>query len=364
MPGPTFYIVAGEASGYLHGSSLMHAIHTLEPEVRFQGHGGDKMVMEGLHLDQHIQHLAMMGFSEVFRRIPFMMKIMHSTLDNIRAGNFDRVILIDYPGFNLRLAKKISRLGIPVTYFILPQVWAWKENRVNILAEHTDQRLSIFPFEAAWFRDHQVDVSFIGHPFVDIELPEKSESSTPRLILLPGSRQQEVNRHWPVFLETAKRLQRENSDLFVHVVRAPGVTLDPLPGGFHVSSGNALTELRQATAALVASGTASLEAAIADCPAVVCYRLSSFSWMLARSLVRVRFASIVNLIAEELILPEFLQGSMKPDNLVPALRPLLSDTPEREHVLTGYEKVRERLGEPGVYDRAADEILNKLKTAS
>ncbi len=364
MPGLSFFIVAGEASGDLHGSLLMRSIRKTAPDARFKGHGGDRMVMEGLELDQHISQLSVMGFSEVIRKLPFMLGVMKSTLDTLATESFDRVILIDYPGFNLRLAKKLMPLNIPVTYFILPQVWAWKENRIRILADATDQLLSIFPFEEPWFQQRGLEVQFVGHPFADLNLSPMDRPSRPQLTLLPGSRQQEIDRHWPIFIQTAKELQQRMPDLSVHVVKFPGVTYDPLPDTFQYSTGNTLTVLKQSTAALVASGTATLEAAMADCPAIVCYRLSAFSWFLARTLVHVNHASIVNLIANDTVVPEYLQYDMTPEALVPALTTLLQDTAERRATLDGYRQVREALGEPGVYDRAAQAILTRMRESA
>ncbi|NOZ74828.1 MAG: lipid-A-disaccharide synthase [FCB group bacterium] len=361
MPAPSFFIVAGEASGDLHGSRLMRSLRALLPEARFRGHGGDRMVLEGLDLDRHIDQLSVMGFSEVIRKLPFMIEVMKSTVESLASIDFDRLILIDYPGFNLRLAKKVQNLKLPITYFILPQVWAWKENRIHTLVETTDQRLSIFPFEQSWFQDRGVDVDFVGHPFADLELPQQPAVLSPQLILLPGSRQQEIDRHWKTFVQTAELLRRQNEQLSIHVVRFPGVTLDPLPDWIRISTGNTLAILQQSTAALVASGTASLEAAVADCPAVVCYRLSSLSWFLARNLVKVKYASMVNLIADEPVVPEFLQNEMVPDALAKTLAPLLAESAERKAILNGYQRVRSALGKPGVYDRAAQAIVSRMR---
>lgn len=360
MSHPSFFIVAGEASGDLHGARLMRSLRDQVPGARFRGHGGDRMVGEGLELDQHINQLSIMGFSEVIRKLSFMQEVMKTTVDTLTSNQFDRVILIDYPGFNLRLAKKISALNLPVTYFILPQVWAWKENRLRTLASATDQRLSIFPFEQSWFQERGVAVDYVGHPFADLAPVKIVTDHPPLLTLLPGSRQQEIDRHWKIFVRTAEILRRQNEHLAIHVVRFPGLVLDPLPSYFHISSENTLDVLRGSTAALVASGTASLEAAVADCPAVVCYRLSGPSWFLAQKLVTVKFASMVNLIADEAIVPEFLQYDMEPEKLAAALTPLLEDSGERRAIQAGYRRVRSALGKPGVYDRAARAIVARM----
>ncbi|RMF09438.1 MAG: lipid-A-disaccharide synthase [Candidatus Neomarinimicrobiota bacterium] len=356
MADPTFFLVAGESSGDLHGAALMHAIRQECPGAKFYGHGGDRMVVEGLHLLTHINQLAVMGFSEVLRRLTFFRNLLAETVTWLREHTVDRVILIDYPGFNLRLARHVADLSLPVTYFILPQVWAWKENRLRILRQFTDQRIAIFPFEPDWFAARETPVEYVGHPFAE-HLQETPSSRRPRqLALLPGSRRQEIDRHWPLFCETVRVIRQSHPDLEAVAVQAPGLTL-PAEPGIEIQTSSALDVLRRSRAALVSSGTVSLEAAVADCPAVVCYRLSTLSWLLARFLVRVQYASIVNLIAGSAILPEFLQYDMVPRLMARQLISFLEDTPERRAVLDGYERVRQALGEPGIYQRAARLIL-------
>ncbi|MFQ6605026.1 MAG: lipid-A-disaccharide synthase [Fidelibacterota bacterium] len=367
----SLYFVAGEASGDLHGARLMAALWARLPRVTFHGHGGDKMKAAGLELQYHSDDLSLMGFTEVIKHLPFMMKVMGETVNAIAELQPDRIILIDYPGFNLRLLKRIAALNIPVTYFILPQVWAWKEKRLEILKTHVDQAISIFPFEPAWFRERGLVTDYVGHPLVDREITGEQiqafltrhelDSRKPILVLLPGSRQQEVDRHWPVFINTAQELMRRRPDLQCVVGQAPGVELPLLPPTIRREITDIPAAIHQATAALAASGTVTLEAALLDTPVVVCYRLSPLSWWLAKRLVRVPYASMVNLIGNKDIVPEFLQASMKEDNLVAALEPLLTgESRDRKMMLADFETVRRALGMPGVYDRIADTIARRL----
>lgn len=371
LPTKTLFFSAGESSGDLHGARLIRALREQRPDLQFVGHGGDRMQVENMTLIEHTNDLAIMGFAEVIKHLPYMLKVMGKTLEVIEKERPQRVILIDYPGFNLRLAKQVHRMGIPVTYFILPQVWAWKENRVKTLHKTVDQALCIFPFEQDWFEEHGVPANYVGHPFSEPEKPALSRDEfcakhdlnpdAPVLTLLPGSRQQEIDRHWPVYLETVNRLRREIPELQVIVGQAPAVKLDPVPDDFVVERDSVRLTLLYGTAALVASGTATLEAAVNDIPMVVCYKLSPVSWWLARRMTHVPFASMVNLIAKRQVVPEYLQSAMKPAALARALKPLLATTSERKTMLTGLEEVRRTLGIPGVYERAAEAILSAIE---
>ena len=366
-----FFLVAGEPSGDLHGGNLIHSIKNIEPNSSFMGHGGNTMRDAGMNIIEHSDNLAIMGFLEVVKHLPRMIKIMGETVKTISRAKPDRIILIDYPGFNLKLAKNIFRLGIPITYFILPQAWAWKEKRVETMKAVLDQTLSIFPFEEEWYNSKGLPTTYVGHPFTEYQHVDESSKSFyqrhkltiehPILVLLPGSRQQEVDRHWPVFLKTVSVLRGFIPDLQIIVGKAPNVKLLNVPDNFRVEQ-NARKAMIVGTAALVSSGTATLECAVEGTPMIVCYKLSSISWLIAKSMTNVNYSSMVNLIANEKIVPEFLQNEMKPENIVTALTPLLdTKSKKRETMLKGFDKVRKSLGIPGVYDRAAEAIITKTK---
>ena len=364
----TFFIIAGEESGDIHGSRLILAIKKKYSDCKFIGHGGNKMVEQGLKILEHINNLSMVGFSEVIKHLPYMKRVMAQTIKIIKEINPSRIILIDYPGFNLRLIKRISSLNIPITYFILPQVWAWKESRIKVLRDFVDQSLSIFPFEQGWFKHRGVNVRFVGHPFAELDPPKISRDNffrkhklfpdKPLLVLLPGSRQQEIDQHWKIFLITVQLLRLSTPELQVVVSKAPSVTLSPLPDHIYVEE-NTITALHYGNVALIASGTATLEAAVMNIPMVVCYRMSFFSWFLIKKLSKVSFASIVNLIGKKEIVPEFLQNEMTSENLYKALRLLLNDSEKINSMYTGFSKVRKALGKPGAYIRSAEAILKE-----
>ena len=364
----SFFVIAGEESGDIHGSGLITAMNKIYPTCQFVGHGGNKMAAQGVHILEHIDNLSMVGFSEVIKHLPYMKRVMTQTIKKITEISPTRIILIDYPGFNLRLIKKISSCGIPITYFILPQVWAWKENRVRIIHDFVDQSLSIFPFEPGWFKERGVRAHYVGHPFSESSPPKISrrdyfknhnlDPKNPLLVLMPGSRQQEVDRHWNILLETTKILSSSIPNLQVIVGKAPPVTLPSKPENFCIEH-DSNAALHFGSAAIIASGTATLEAAVADIPFIVCYRMSSFSWYLIKWLSKLSYASMVNLISNKEVVPEFLHNRMTPNNLSKAILPLIIDPSERKSMCNDFEQVRKLLGEPGVYDRLAKEILRK-----
>ena len=366
----TIFIVAGEPSGDIHGAKLISAIKKVQPNISFIGHGGNQMAVAGGTIIEHIDRLAIMGFSEVIQHMPRMIRIMRETITAIKRIKPDGIILIDYPGFNLRLAKKIRKQNIPISYFILPQAWAWKEKRVEIMKTTLDQAFSIFPFEKEWFESRGLPTKFIGHPFVERKPVKENRDSflkrhsldpdNPIITLLPGSRQQEVNQHWPIFLKTFDQLHKKVPLLQVVVGKAPNITLKPLPDYINVEV-DARLAMAYGTVAITSSGTATLECALEGIPSVVCYRLSFYSWVILKLLANVPHVSMVNLIADKRVVPELIQYNMTPDNIVNNIMPLFGDqSPEKKNILTGYENVRQSLGNPGVYERAAKAIIKRL----
>ena len=364
-----YFIIAGEPSGDLHGSKLIRAIKNLHPNSSFMGHGGNKMKNEGMRIIEHIDDLSIMGFTEVLRHLPRLIKVMDATLNAISQSNPDRIILIDYPGFNLRLAKKLSSFDIPITYFILPQVWAWKEKRVKKMKKLIDQTISIFPFEKDWFASRGLNVEYFGHPFMDIEHMDETTKSfykrhsldlnSPILTLLPGSRQQEIDRHWPIFLETVNLLREQYLNLQVVVGKASNIDLDNCPSDFKIER-DAKKAMLVGTVGLVSSGTATLECAIEGLPIVVCYKLFPLSWFITKTLVKVKHSSIINIIMDKQVVPELLQDDMNPKLILKTIAPLFDmESEKRKKMFLEYEKLKKSLGSPGVYIRVAESILEK-----
>ena len=362
-----FFLVAGEPSGDLHGAKLIKAIKSLNPFTSFIGHGGSLMENEGMKIIEHINKLSVMGFKEVIVHLPRIWKIMINTISFIEKAKPDRIILIDYPGFNLRLAKSISKLNIPISYFILPQAWAWKRKRVELVKRYCDQTYSLFPFEKSWYNSKGVNTKFFGHPFMDVEPLNETRAQffkkhnlnqkNKLIALLPGSRQQEIIKHWGVYLKTITLLRKEFPTLQVVIAKSNNTTFPLLDKSFRIEK-NARKAIIASDIALVASGTATLECAIEDTPFVTCYKVSWLTWVLAKYLVKVKYSSIVNLIGNKEVVPEFLQNKMKPENIKNKLVELLNEKSKlRNQMLDDFINIKKKLGSPGVYIKIASDIL-------
>ena len=364
----TVFIVAGEPSGDIHAAKLVSAIKVISPKTKFFGNGGDKMSKSGVEIIHHINDLSVMGFIEVIKHLPKLLNILQSTVSSIKNIKPDRIILVDYPGFNLRLAKKIKSLRIPITYFILPQLWAWKESRIKTMKNTIDQSISIFPFEAEWFNSRGLDTFYAGHPFIErnYDLDDKTnffnkhnfKQDRPIIVLLPGSRQQEIDYHWPIFLKTVAILNKKTPGVQTIVVKYNNVTLNPVPAHIKIEV-SMRSAMKYGTAAISSSGTATLECALANLPTVVCYKMSYINWILFNFFGKVKYISIVNLIANKRIIPELIQHKMSPDNLTKKILPYLDITSKkRQATIKKYKKLRKYLGSPGVFDRVANIIVH------
>ena len=366
----TVFIVAGEPSGDIHAAKLVSALKVISPKTKFFGNGGDKMTESGVEIIHHINDLSVMGFIEVVKHLPRLLHIMKNTLSAIKNIKPDRIILVDYPGFNLRLAKKIKKLkmDIPVTYFILPQLWAWKESRIKIMKKTIDQSISIFPFEEEWFNSRGLDIFYAGHPFIEknYDLDDKTKKfnkhnfkqDRPIIVLLPGSRQQEIDYHWPIFLKTVAILNKKTPGVQTIVVKYNNVTLNPVPAHIKIEV-SMRSAMKYGTAAISSSGTATLECALANLPTVVCYKMSYINWILFNFFGEVKYISIVNLIANKRIIPELIQHKMSPDNLTKKILPYLDiKSNKRKATIKKYKKLKKKLGSTGVFDRIANIIVN------
>ena len=365
----SIFIIAGEPSGDIHAAKLVSSLKNLSPKTKFFGNGGDKMAESGVEIIHHINDLSVMGFIEVAKRLPKLLHIMRETLSAIKKIKPDRIILVDYPGFNLRLAKKIKKLkmDIPITYFILPQLWAWKENRINIMKKTIDQSISIFPFESEWFKSKGLNNFYAGHPFIEREYNADNRTeffnkhnfsqNRPVLILLPGSRQQEIDYHWPIFINTISKLNKKFPGLQTVVIKSSNIKLTPVPEHIKIEQ-SATTAIQYGTAAISSSGTATLECALANLPTVVCYKMSYFNWILFNVFGKVKYISIVNLIVDKKIIPELIQNKMTKKNIIKKIFPYLDIKSKKRHTtLQNFNNLREILGSPGVFNRIAKIIV-------
>mgnify|MGYP001947603864 CR=1 FL=1 len=369
MADPTILLSAGEPSGDLHGGALARALRERWPGARLFGLGGPRMAEAGVELLADLEQLAVMGFVEVLRHLPFHVQLFRRLKQEFHERRPDLVLPIDYPGFNLRLAKEATRAGIPVLYYIAPQVWAWHRSRVRLLAEYTDRVAVVLPFEEAIFREAGVRAEFVGHPLLDLPVPAVTreefceglglDAERPILALMPGSRSQEVSRHLELFVETAKLVQARRPEVQPVIAASPAVPAEAYSGVPFPRTRDSRALLRHARAGLVKSGTGTLEAALAGMPLVIVYRTHPVTYWLARRLVRVDSIGLVNLVAGERVAPEFIQGDAKPPALAEALVPLLAKESEaRQKALDGLARVSEALRPAGGEGmRVADRVV-------
>ena len=356
--------VAGEPSGDLHASAVARELVARGAQFRLRGVGGDLMHTAGVQIDEHIRGLAVLGFVEVLRHLPKHWGMLREVRQRLQSGDVALVILVDYPGFNMRVAEAAAEAGVPVLYFIVPQVWAWGANRLEKLARWVTKAAVILPFEEALLREHGVDATFVGHPLLDraINAPDRAaarrqlglDADATVLALFPGSRAQEIERHLDPFVETAQILKRERPELQVVVSAAPHVVIDTRRCPFPIVREASFAILRAANAAMCKSGTTTLEAAVAGCPHVVAYRTHPITYFAARRLVRIPSIGLVNVVAGREVAREFIQDALVPATVAQALAPLLDMASlERARMLKDLDDVRRTLGEPGAASRVA-----------
>jgi lipid-A-disaccharide synthase len=365
--GKKLYVIAGEASGDLHGGNLVRALLDRDPELSVRAWGGDRMRAAGADVVKHYRELAFMGFTQVLLHLRTILRNIRSCKADILAFRPDAIILIDYPGFNLRIAEFAHGHGIPVFFYISPQVWAWKAGRVKTIKRVVDRMFVILPFEKDWYAEHGMEVEFVGHPLLDAipegpteHLPPPGEK--PVVALLPGSRMQEIARMLPVMLSTVKHFPEH----CFAVAAAPSVPQE----FYHRIIGDAPVELvadgtygllRKAKAALVTSGTATLETALIGTPEAVCYGGGAVNVWLARRFIKVSFISLVNLIMGREVVRELIQSEMAPGPVRKELDRLLNDGGYRARMLHDLRQLRVKLGGPGASARVADRVCKSLE---
>ncbi len=360
--------VAGEASGDLHAAGVADAIRLAEPHRPLVGVGGERMRAAGVTLLEHSERLAAIGFVEVLRHVPKHLGLLRTLRARFASGSVGLVILLDYPGFNMRVAEAAHAAGIPVLYYITPQVWAWGAKRLPKLARLVRKAAVILPFEEALLRQHGIDATFVGHPLLDRSqhLPSPAEArallgldeARPVLAVFPGSRRSELARHLVPFMETARVLEKRHPGLQVVVSAAPGVVFDPTVCPYRVVRDASFTVLRAATAGLLKSGTTTLEAAVAGLPHIIAYRTSAMSYAIARRVVKIPHIGLVNVVAGRQVSREFVQDAVVPSMMADALDPLLDVSHSAYQAATdGLADVRSKLGAPGAAQRAADFAL-------
>ncbi|MBM3403478.1 MAG: lipid-A-disaccharide synthase [Bacteroidetes bacterium] len=368
-----FYIIAGEASGDLHAGNLMKELKILHPQAVFRGQGGDRMIQQGLDLTRHYKDTALMGFTEVLGNLKSVLKNIASCKRDISAFQPDAVILVDYPGFNLRMAEYAKKRGFRVYYYISPQVWAWHRSRVNLIKKYVDKMIVILPFEKEFFSRHNVPVEYVGHPLLDVFRKEVNEeevktfcernnlASKPIIAILPGSRKQEVEKMLGIMLGMISEFLN-----YQFVIAGTRSVPEELYQKFlkdhpaHLVYDQTYLLLKNAKAALVKSGTATLETALLNVPQIVCYKGGYVSYQIAKRLVDVKYISLVNLIMGKEVVRELVQEQLNYWNIKSSLNQVLNDPSTIRRMLNDYEQLRIVLGESGASAKAASIILSDL----
>ena len=362
--------MAGEVSGDLHASRAVHAVKARSPETIFWGIGGDDLRSEGVELLRHTDQMSVMGIVEVLKQYRFFKTVFRQVLAEVDTRKPDAALLVDYPGFNLRLAAELKKRGVKVFYYISPKVWAWNKKRIPKMAKVIDRLMVVFPFEVEVFRGSGLQVDFVGNPLVGqideflagehTELPWQSER---KIALLPGSRRQEIERILPTMLSSAKQLETQFPDVSF-MIATPNERIERIvcelifqcpekPARLNVICGNARELMRQAEAAIVTSGTATLETALIGTPHILVYKTSAFTYWFARSVVKISHIGLANIVAGRMVCPELIQQAATAETLASEITKLMSDTPERVAMLNGYAEVRQLLGSKKAAENAA-----------
>lgn len=368
-------IIAGEASGDMHGAKLVQSIKKRADDAFFFGIGGQAMHAEGVRLIVDAETLSVVGLTEVIHKIPEIFRALRTVKRALQRLKPDLLILIDFPDFNFFAASAAKKIGIPVLYYISPQIWAWRRNRVKKIKRLVDHMAVILPFEAAFYREHRVPVSFVGHPLLDSirsapkRQSEISDDQAPIIGLLPGSREKEVSTLLPPMLEAAGKIQRRacgikflvsrspsvREDLFLDIVNRYGSGVD-----LEIREGSVETIFKQSRLLVAASGTVTLEAALHGVPMVIVYKVSPLSYWLGKRLIKVKHIGIVNLIVQKTLLPELIQDDASPDAISETVLQLLDDSQKLKYMEEELLRVRNLLGGSGASDRVAKIALNLI----
>ena len=368
-------IIAGEASGDLHGAKLVRAMRKKNNSLFFCGIGGQALKDAGVRIIVDASKLAVVGITEALFKMPNLLKGMAVAKKNLKTLHPDLLILIDFPDFNLNVAATAKKLGIPVLYYISPQIWAWRPGRVKKIGELVNHVAVILPFEEDFYRKHKIPATFVGHPLLDNNLSqqdtalEKPAEDVTTVGLLPGSRDREIDRLLPLMLDAARILARQISNVKFIISQTPALKRNYMEGiirkhggtaGFEIITGDVRKVLERCELVIAASGTVTLEAAICGTPMVIIYKVSPASYWLARAMVRVKHIGLVNLIAGKEIVPELLQDKASPRKIADKVFEMLSDASGLERLRNELLGINDALGGPGASERVADIAVSML----
>ncbi len=376
--GKKILMIAGEASGDLHGSHLVKELLSLDPRLQFYGVGGEKMKNEGVELIAESKEMAVVGITEVLLKLKSIFRIYRKLKNSLAAHSPSLVILIDYPDFNLHFAREAKKKNIPIVYYISPQVWAWRKGRIKKIGRLIKKMIVIFPFEKKIYEEAKIDVDFVGHPLLDSIRPRFSReeafqkfSLTSGIVtigLLPGSRMNEVRRLLPPMIEAIPLISKQINQVQFIIPVAPGLDLGEvknLVGGkrenIRVVENNIYDVMRISDVVIVASGTATIEAAIMGAPMIVVYRVSPLTYLLGKMLIKVKNIGMVNIIAGKTVVPELIQKDVTPEKITSAVLRILENPSKQEEIKKELSSLKEKIGKPGASFRAAQIIVSFLQ---
>jgi len=371
-------MIAGEASGDLHGSHLVKEMLSLDPTLQFYGVGGEKMKNEGVALIADSKEMAVVGITEVLLKLKRIYQIYRKLKNSLAANSPSLVILIDYPDFNLRFAREAKRKNIPIVYYISPQVWAWRKGRIKKIGRLIKKMIVIFPFEKTIYEEAQIDVDFVGHPLLDSIRSQFSReeafqqfsltSGVTTIGLLPGSRMNEVKRHLPQMIRAISLISKQINPVQFIIPVAPGLDLGEVQNlvgskreNIRVVENNIYDVMRISDVVIVASGTATIEAAIMGAPMIVVYRVSPLTYLLGKMLIKVKNIGMVNIIAGKTVVPELIQKDVTPEKITSAVVQILENPSKQEEIKKELNSLKEKIGNPGASFRAAQIIISLLQ---
>lgn len=365
-----FFIVAGESSGDIHAAKLMQALREKEDDIEFVGIGGENMLKQGLNSLIPIEQMSVVGITEVLKKILFFREVMYLCRNSLRQGNFDAFIPVDYPGFNIRLASHAKKLGIPVIYYIAPQLWAWGKNRIQKLSENIDLLLLVFPFELDFFSEMDINSVFVGHPLLDD--PDYERDFLPRekrdkaIAVFPGSRKQEILKHrglveaiidlldkrLPEYQIRIAVSKESHKSFYKHIIhKFPRVIISNEPKKLMLTS----------MTGTIKTGTSNLEAALCGLPINMFYKTSFLSYWLGRKVVNLEHLSLINILTKKNVINEFIQKDANAESIVEDILDIIQNEKRYKNIQETYVKIRQLLGDKGASERAATAILNFLK---
>jgi lipid-A-disaccharide synthase len=365
------YIIAGDTSGDLHASKLMKELKKLDSSVQFFGIGGEKMIQQGLSSFVSMNEISVVGFWEVAKKYSFFRNLLEKVKEEILRLKVDLFIAVDYPGFNSRIASFVKTIGIPVVWYIAPQLWAWGEKRSIKFAKNIDELLVVFPFEKEFFEKYNLKTSFVGHPLLDIpEFAGKNEELQRKnqILFMPGSRAQELKKHLPVIVNVNNIIRKELPEYKTKLTIPASLSKSLAQFKKDESSleitDNSLQAMMESKAGVIKSGTANLEACLIDLPFVMFYKTSFITYLVGKKLINLEFLSLVNILGRKNVILELIQQDAAPDRIFKEIEKLLFDVDYRKSMLRNFSQIKDYLGESGASQKAAEIVFKKLEPNS